>query len=562
MGFSKKRILLYSILVIVVVAGVGIYRFYKSEFLDATIPGTVHSQSQGLYKITYDTILVDEVAGSLLVNNIDIQVDTLFLSSDTARENPSVILNLHADTLRVSGVQTPRALLNNEIKGRRLLIKNASVELFKIGKPEKNSGDTAKGDFLERIYFDVIKQMKLVSMDTIILENIDLSYKDFKTKKLILKSTNVSLTLYDLLIDENTPADKHRIFFSKKVQIFADSIQLRDPKNHYDFRFNGLTINTGSQELKLNSASIRPLLGELAFVRLFKTQKDRFNFSFSAITIKGIDPLRLAIGELSADSLSVRKSSFFIYRDLRIPRDKVSRVGQYPHQTLMKIPFPVNIKQAFFNNSFIEYKEMNEKTNKAGKVQFNRVSAVMHNITNEPGAMRKNHLLLIQFSAWFLNMAKADVRLSMRIGDKQGRFSAEGKLGPFNAQRLNVLTEPMGLARIERGNVRGINFNMQGDNYRGDGELVLLYDKLRISSLKLEDDKSGYEKKGLSSLIANIIAINRNPSGGRTRKGSMSNERNTNRSFFNLIWKSIFTGVKETTGMDILGKQQKKKDKK
>ena len=101
MGFSKKRILLYSILIIVVVAGVGIYRFYKSKFLDATIPGTVHSQSQGLYKITYDTILVDEVAGSLLVNNIDIQVDTLFLSSDTARENPSVILNLHADTLRI-----------------------------------------------------------------------------------------------------------------------------------------------------------------------------------------------------------------------------------------------------------------------------------------------------------------------------------------------------------------------------------------------------------------------------------------------------------------------------
>ncbi|MHA4845348.1 hypothetical protein ACX0G7_14345 [Flavitalea antarctica] len=557
MAIPKKGLWIIGILTAIVLIAIGVYKFYKSRFLDSTLPYTVSKESRGLYKISYDTIKVDEIGGSLSVSNLNVNVDTASFSADSLPPgSPSVIINLHADSLTVTGVQTPRALLQNEITGTKVLIQNASIELFRIAKKEKDEddGNSRKGDLVENIYYDVLRELKLVKMDTILLRNIDISYKDFKTKKLILRSTNVSLLLLNLQIDTNSLNDRSRIFFSKKVEVVADSIHLRDDKGHYDFKFAGLQVNTASKLLTLKSAVIKPLAGEVAFMKQFKYQRDRFDFALSDIRLNGIDPVGLAYGELHADSLTVSSSRFNIYRDARMPRDKVNRVGQYPHQMIMKIPFPVNIEKGFFNNSFVEYKEVNAKTGKAGRVQFNRVQANMTNITNQRSAIKKNDNLTIDYSAWFLNMAKADVRMTLKIGDKQGRFTVKGNLKGFDAKRLNVLIEPLGMARVEKGTIKSINFNMSGDNYRAGGELIMLYDDLKVSTLKLEDDNKTYKKKGLVSLFANAILKNQNPTGNNTRTAEMSNDRNTNRSFFNLIWKSIFTGIKETTGMDIMGK--------
>ncbi|RYF98489.1 MAG: hypothetical protein EOO02_18805, partial [Chitinophagaceae bacterium] len=344
MVISKKQSWIIGIIVVIVLAGIGVYRFYKARFLGSQLPDTVRTESKGLYKITYDTIAVDEVAGSLFVRNVAIVADTnLILSSranvtdsagggnDEEIEIPSVIMNLKAESVVVYGVETPRALLNKEISGNKLIVKNASLDLYRLAQPEKSrndsSDDKSGADVIEKIYADVLKQLSLVQIDTIRLENINISYRDFKTKKLILSSNNVSLNLHDLRIDSNTLHDRTRVLFSKNIEFNADTIRLRDPKSIYDFSFHHLRINTGLKELKLGAIKISPILGEDAFVHQFKTQKDRFDFSMKDLTIRGIAPGSLATGELYADSMFVAGSRFMIYRDLTIPRDDLSRVG-------------------------------------------------------------------------------------------------------------------------------------------------------------------------------------------------------------------------------------------
>ncbi|RYE57740.1 MAG: hypothetical protein EOP48_05165, partial [Sphingobacteriales bacterium] len=200
MSIPKKGFWITGILIVIGIIAVFVYRSYKSRFLDSTLPQTVSKESRGLYQITYDTIKVDEINGSLFVSNVNINVDTASFTADSLPPgSPSVIINLHADSLTVTGVQTPRALLQNEIKGTKVLIQNASVELFRLNndQTENDKKNKRDGDLVENIYYDVIKGLNLVDMDTILLQNIDISYKDFKTKKLILRSTNVSLLLYD-----------------------------------------------------------------------------------------------------------------------------------------------------------------------------------------------------------------------------------------------------------------------------------------------------------------------------------------------------------------------------
>ena len=179
----------------------------------------------------------------------------------------------------------------------------------------------------------------------------------------------------------------------------------------------------------------------------------------------------------------------------------------------------------------------------------------MDNITNKKMALKKNSICTIDFNSSFLNMASVKVRLKLRLGDKEGRFNAKGELGPFAAEKLNELTEPMGLARIEKGAVKELVFNLDGDNYTGKGDLTLLYEDLKVSALKMDEDNE-YKKKGVASIVANAMVKNKNPQGGKTRKATIDYKRNTNRSFFNLIWKSIFSGVKETVGIKAEEKTQ------
>ncbi|MET0298516.1 MAG: hypothetical protein ABW036_02110, partial [Flavitalea sp.] len=215
--------------------------------------------------------------------------------------------------------------------------------------------------------------------------------------------------------------------------------------------------------------------------------------------------------------------------------------------------------KAVFRNSFLEYREVNEKTDKPGEVRFTKVAATISNITNQDSLIAKNPNMRVDFKALFLGMAKVDVTLNLKLGDKQGRFTGSGDLGKFDAKNLNRITEPMGLARVERGTVNSLHFDMTGNNYEGDGKLTMKYEDLKISSLKLadEEDDKEFKKKGFQSFLANVLVKNKNPSGGNLRSADMHTERNTNRSFFNIIWKTIFTGVKETVGMQMLGKKQK-----
>ncbi len=547
---SKKGWLLIISAIVIAVA-FGAYKFYKSRFLSETLPETVRAQSGGLYKISYDTLILDEVAGSLFVKNIVVQADSFVLKSDTFQgERPDVLINLHADSLSISGVETPRALLNKEISGRSLLIKGVQLELIQLEKAKDSVvKDSLPSDIIERIYYDIMKELKMVSMDTILVQDVTLSIIDRVAGKTTMTSRNVSVHLNDLLIDQSSLRDPSRIFFSKQVHIAADSIHLADKKGLYKYEFAGFDLNTSSATLTTKHIAVRPLFSESGFAKQFKTQVDRFNFTLGPVRLSGIDPARAMSGEFKADSMVVAESSFLIFRDATFPRDKLSRVGQYPHQVITKIPFPINISHALFLRSYIEYKEKNPKTGRSGKVHFNQVTARIQNLTNEKTALEKNDNMQVFFSASFLNMAKVEVNMSMKLGDERGRFSAKGHLAGFDATKLNVITEPLGMARVERGKIDGIRFNMNGDNYQATGDLTMLYDGLKVSALKIEEGKPGFQKEGFKSFMANMMLRNKNTSGENERKGKINNARNTNRSFFNLVWKSIFEGVKDVAGM-------------
>jgi len=106
----------------------------------------------------------------------------------------------------------------------------------------------------------------------------------------------------------------------------------------------------------------------------------------------------------------------------------------------------------------------------------------------------------------------------------------------------------MGLARMERGTINKLHFNITGTDSMSDGSVLLLYDNLKISLLKKDEEEGTLNKKVLVSLFANFVMKNSN-SGENPRVVEVHFDRILNKSFFNLIWKTIFTGIKQSAGM-------------
>lgn len=546
MSVRKNKIVLYAGIAAALTASFFLlYNHFKNRLIHQTIQDQV-DKTNGLYKISYDSLYLDEVNGELFVNNLKVTPDTArFSDHKLTGDDPLTLVAVNVSQLHITGVKTPQALLNSEVAGRRIFISGADVTLYKL---RKDAGDEERMESLQSImYNDVLSRLKFIKVDTISIERTNFRVINFRKRRESLSASNTSVSLYNVQIDSSSVLDSSRILFSENIVVSTEHFTIKSRDGHYKYGFHNVGLSSYSRSLHIDECAVTPALNESEFMRQLKTQNDRFDFSLKNIDITGIDFSKVTAPALVADSLIVAQSSFKVYRDLNVPRDSISRLDQYPHTVIMKIPFGLTIKKAVLRNSFIEYKERNNKTKNSGRVQFYNVSAYINNITNNREALAKNNTCTLDFNSSFLGRTPLKARLSMRLGDKEGRFTIKGTLGSIAVTDLNALTEPMGLAKMEKGMIRSMNFDISATRYHANGTLVLLYDDLKVSVLKKEEGT--YKKKGFASFAANILVINSNPSKNKTREGHIDYKRDLNRSFFNLIWKALYSGIKETVGM-------------
>ncbi|MBK7885724.1 MAG: hypothetical protein IPJ81_19515 [Chitinophagaceae bacterium] len=141
-------------------------------------------------------------------------------------------------------------------------------------------------------------------------------------------------------------------------------------------------------------------------------------------------------------------------------------------------------------------------------------------------------------------------RLPLSAGNKN--FTATGTVKQMNATLLNQIIEPLAMASVKEGKIKKLDFNLSGNDYKGTGDVLFLYNDLNVEILKKGKDDE-LKTRDLISFFANKLVKNENPRGDETYTGKVDFERDIYKSFFNLLWKSLFDGVKKT----VLGKKNK-----
>ena len=144
--------------------------------------------------------------------------------------------------------------------------------------------------------------------------------------------------------------------------------------------------------------------------------------------------------------------------------------------------------------------------------------------------------------------APLNANFTLMLGDPGGNFSISGTGGSIPGTSLNVLSEPMGPVRIRQGDLQKLDFKLKGDNTHATGALTLLYSDLKLDLLEQGGDGS-FNKKRFTSILANKMIDDANPlEGEAVRTAGVNHQRDVTRSFYNLIWKSLLSGINATIG--------------
>ena len=360
---------------------------------------------------------------------------------------------------------------------------------------------------------------------------------------------NIAIKINEVKASQLADLQMHPMDFTKEAQVSLASFSTSSRDGSYHFYFKNMSLNSLTKELNIGSFNANPFASEEIFSNKFHFQRDRFDITFTGISLKNIDMNRLLDKQLIASDLLINNANAKIYRDLHKPLEKKSRVGNYLSQLLLKINQPLNISKASISNAFIQYRENETLSDSIGVVTFLNSKINISNITNIPAAIQKNNELNISFDTKVLSEIPLTGNFKFKMSSNNGDFTANGHVGGFDALLLNKVSIPMALIKLNSGQINSIDFHFTGNNTSSGGSFIMKYNDLKLDVLKRDKNTNKVKKRGMVSLAANLLVQNNNPGSSGLRNVNPKYDRNIYKSFFNLLWKTIFTGMKETVGI-------------
>ncbi|MFT3674843.1 MAG: hypothetical protein QM781_02995 [Chitinophagaceae bacterium] len=530
-------------------AGLFYWFIYRKQIVREQLEATVIRKSNGLYRISYDKMVLDEVNGHMSITNLRLNYDsTRFLQLAATGKAPGMLLRILIPELTISGVKTPRALLGQELIGQYVRLQQPRIEFFYTNK----GADSLRHSPPQAMYQQILGDLNLIRLDSVLINQAQiLSYRYGDTTSLV-QINGVDLHLHDLSIDSAANEDPSRILFSRQLLAGADRVSWLSADGRYRLQGDSIRINAQTQTASIAHFSINPLLSEAAFTRSLRFADDRFEADIRDLHFYQLRFNSLLNDTLYADSVMISQAFLQIYRDLGLPHDGKKRLGTYPHQALQRFGLATRIDALKIGTASINYKERNAGTRMAGIVSFQHTRAYIRHITNMKQYAQAHPVMQVHIQTRFLNRTPLQLQWNFYLFHPKGQFTINGQLSSMPATAVNVLTEPMGPARMENGQINNLQFNFTGHNYGMYGTVRLQYEDLKVSLLEKETGSGELSKKKLASLAANIVIRKSNPAGkkGNIRITEVNMQRDLRRSIFHLSWKTLFKGIKTTVGIN------------
>jgi hypothetical protein len=505
----------------------------------------VKAGSGGLYNLSIHEVEPDVLNATVSINNAELVPDSAVLEQlRNSGQLPSQVFKISLGRLKIEGLGLQDFLDTKNLDLKSIKISAPSIHVY----PGASSGPGKKAPTL---YQGLKEKLEHLGIDLILIDGGKLVIHQ-ANGKVSSSLGGIQVRLGDLLMDSTTQYDKKRFLFAKKAELSMKNYKTSSKDGMYDMAISEIIVKPNQSSLSANHISLKPRWGKKEFAKKQGVMKERYELSIPALHMQNIDWWNLVNQQkIFADEAEISNARFSIYFDRSVPPGK-PKLNSFPSQLVMKMPVLIHIARLKCSNMDLQYEEYNPFSERTGNVHITRLNGEVQNLTNVPSVIQNNKQTTVIANGLILGNVPAKLTLHFDMAQyKKGAFTADINVKDFDGSLIKPISEPLGLFRLKSGNVQSITAHQEGDQAGATGKTLILYKDLKITPLeKGKGDDDSLNKKHVTALVANAFIIkNDNPTGKEAARNPVTSfTRDPHGSFFNLIWKTLLTGILKTTG--------------
>lgn len=552
---KKKHTILKWVLgiIITIVLLAGAAAWYLNEkwkpLLTTAIENSIIDATDSLYRVKFSNIQVNILSGGVIVDSIEITPDLrIYKKLIQKRVAPENLFSLSVSKLSLKQVNPLKVYKERKLAIENITIQDPSLSIFYTKLPNKLQKPEDHRTPYERLK-SVLHELKIGS---IFLNDVKFKYVDqslIKTKTTFLDRMNIRIN--DILIDSLSQNDSVRIFNAKDIIAEISDYDFATPDSMYHMRIKHAFVSTLKKQLIVSGAGLIPRYTDMVFSRQFEKQHERYRLKFDSILVNNLDFNQLIDNRtVKSNKITIKNGELAVFLNREKPIKGIDKGKNFPHLALQKVPWDIIVDTTEIKNINVSYTEYNPKTDAKGTVYFNGLKGRIFNVTNDSASLSNKNIANAYLETMLMGKGKINIHIAFNLIDPKGAFSYDGSLGSMPTSAINSITIPLAMVKTSSGQVHSMDFNIKGNIDGAGGTLTLKYDDLNVILMK-KDETENFKKMGLISLFANALLVdNANPKRNKPLKVAHPYyARPADGSFFNLMWKTVFQGLKESVGI-------------
>lgn len=334
--------------------------------------------------------------------------------------------------------------------------------------------------------------------------------------------------------------------------LFSDDVRIEVDKASVHFLVTAQlleaeAIRAGSRDGRLALENIRliPQYGKAEYAWKVPRHTDWTQAIAGSIEAKGLDFGRLWRDTvLSIDSLTLKDVDVASYKNRRIVRQE--KFKPMLHEMVQGVPFGLEIAQIGLENAHVVYEELSATGEKPGRITFDGLNGVFRGLTNRTDDPDSMYTLTASGKVMDTGQLRAVFRFPAHPSND--RFEVEGSLGPMNLHVFNRILEPLADAGIHSGKLDGLTFTIAGNRKEAQVTMKMRYDDLSVALLREDKDGRKHARRIVSGIVNLVLIKSSNPDRKGMREVRNAAVRDTTRSQFNYLWRTLLVGIKGSVG--------------
>jgi len=538
-------------ILIILISVVWYYSRNWKPIVETKLKEVVHNSTNGLYSLHYDDLDLNIGLGNVTLTNAELIPDSaVYQKMILTKDAPNNRFHIKLKKLKVRRFNLMDVLANKKLHIKSISFEEPNIHLM---SEYHAFNDTVRTEPKKTLYESIKDIFTSINVRDVDIDNVQFKYSKFEAgKQSSIDLDKVTIKVHDVLVDETSLEDTTRFFYTKMVDVSVPGFEYDLPDGFYKVKFKGLKINTREQNLLLTDVDFRPKMSKAAFYKQKKQNVTMAELKFDTLRVERLNFQALVdYQQTIAWKVLLKNGTVDLHADKRYPKFPIIKIGQSPHQKLLKLKKLLSLDTVIVDNVTVTYHEMSGKYFREGSISFNNASGMLTNITNDSSALKKDKYMRADLRAKIMNAGNIHAKFGFDMLSKTGQHTYSGTLGAMNATAFNRILRPLLNVEIASGNIKKVAFNMQGTDRKNWGEFRFDYDDLKISLLNKKNENGEQSSKKVVSYLINQLLINdSNPDNkGVYTIGKVNYTRVPEHTFFKTMWQSMLDGIKQCAGI-------------